>query len=362
MTAGLITKIVDNLQISLQNLHLRIENEDTIEPDNSFSLGITLQGIDLYTTDENWQRIYVDRTKGLNRGKAMHKMLKIQNLGVYYKTAERSLISQAADDERQAFLTTFNNYDESGRAIKQADDYLIIPLRLEVKLTQNDPQTALDSALPLMNLSVGLEEFGITIQKGQYDNVQMLLELWSDYMRFLTTDQLRARKNNFVAMKELLEQMGHEASTRNRKALYAEIFARQLELIATSNPKKPEKLMAALDSDLATHGSHQIYQAIVLGTNAADLELWAKEVVTEKVSTIKREEQLKKQAKSEKKGFFSRVFRKQASEEVTEEEKGDQLLRIEQEIQEHASKMTAISGNQIARKNVPDITFDFSLH
>ena len=42
MTAGLITKIVDNLQISLQNLHMRIENEDTIEPDNSFSLGITL--------------------------------------------------------------------------------------------------------------------------------------------------------------------------------------------------------------------------------------------------------------------------------------------------------------------------------
>ena len=83
-----------------------------------------------------------------------------------------------------------------------------------------------------------------------------------------------------------------------------------------------------MDSDLATHGSHQIYQAIVLGTNAADLELWAKEVVTEKVSTIKREVQLKKQAKNEKKGFFSRVFRKQASE-VTEEEKGDQLLRIE---------------------------------
>ena len=42
MTAGLITKIVDNIQINIKNLHLRVENEDTLENDNSFSLGITL--------------------------------------------------------------------------------------------------------------------------------------------------------------------------------------------------------------------------------------------------------------------------------------------------------------------------------
>ena len=62
MTAGLVTKIIDNLQISLKDLHVRIEHEDCAEPDNSFSIGYTLQGIDLYTTDENWQRVYIDRT------------------------------------------------------------------------------------------------------------------------------------------------------------------------------------------------------------------------------------------------------------------------------------------------------------
>lgn len=58
-----MTKIVDNLQINLQDLHLRIEHEDTIQTENSFSLGITLQEIDLFTTDQNWERIYIDRTK-----------------------------------------------------------------------------------------------------------------------------------------------------------------------------------------------------------------------------------------------------------------------------------------------------------
>ena len=63
MTSSLITKIVDNLQINLKDIHVRIENEDTLEPENSFSLGITLQEIDLYTTDANWKRVYLDRTK-----------------------------------------------------------------------------------------------------------------------------------------------------------------------------------------------------------------------------------------------------------------------------------------------------------
>ena len=88
MTAGLITKIVDNLQINVQNMHIRIENDDMIEPDNSFSIGITLQEIDLYTTDENWERTYIDRTKTANKGKAMNKVLKVHNFGVYYKTKE----------------------------------------------------------------------------------------------------------------------------------------------------------------------------------------------------------------------------------------------------------------------------------
>jgi len=136
MAASLITKIVDNLQISLKNLHVRVENEDIIEPDNSFSLGITLQEIDLYTTDEHWKRIYVDRTKEANKLKAMFKMLKITNFGVYYKIKETSLISQAStDEEKVAVLASYAHYDDTGRILKQSDDYLVTPLTLKLKLT-----------------------------------------------------------------------------------------------------------------------------------------------------------------------------------------------------------------------------------
>ena len=95
MMSSLVTKIVDNLQIKLTNMHIRIENEDAVDRNNQFSLGVTLQGIDLHTTDDCWERIFIDRTKEINKAKSMFKLLKIVNFGVYYKTKETTLISTA---------------------------------------------------------------------------------------------------------------------------------------------------------------------------------------------------------------------------------------------------------------------------
>lgn len=99
-------------------------------------MGITLQAIDLYTTDETWGKNFVDRTKEGNKKKAMFKILVIKNFGVYYKTKETSLISQARTDEEKAVvLDSYSHYDSDGRIMKQADDYLVTPLTLDVQLT-----------------------------------------------------------------------------------------------------------------------------------------------------------------------------------------------------------------------------------
>ena len=220
ITASLVTKIVDNLQVRLEDLHIRIEHEDTIQTENSFSLGVTLQAIDLFTTDQNWQRVYIDRTKDENRGKAMHKVLKIVNFGVYYKTAERSLISQVQPNERAMILETYSQFMETGRIYKHQDDYLVAPILLEVKLIQNDPDIALQTRQALMQLMVNLDQFCITVHKGQYDNVQMLMDLTTEYMRFLNEASLRQRKRNLEQMNDLLKQSGQEVSKNKARELY----------------------------------------------------------------------------------------------------------------------------------------------
>jgi len=140
-----------------------------------------------------------------------------------------------------------------------------------------------------MNLFVGLDKFGITIQKGQYDNVQMLLELSSEYLRFLNAKALVARKQNLTGLDDLLESTGHEISKKSIKILYKQIFDLQLDVSLAADPKKPEKLLEALEEDLITNGKFDLYHAILLGINSEDLQLWAREVVTKKVNDTKRE-------------------------------------------------------------------------
>ena len=48
----------------------------------------------------------------------MNKILKVINFGVYYKTAEKQLISGISDQDKAHILETYSNYQETGRIIK----------------------------------------------------------------------------------------------------------------------------------------------------------------------------------------------------------------------------------------------------
>jgi vacuolar protein sorting-associated protein 13A/C len=48
----LVLKIIDNIQIEIKNIHIRFE--DTIS--NSYSWGIALHRIEIFTTDKDWNR------------------------------------------------------------------------------------------------------------------------------------------------------------------------------------------------------------------------------------------------------------------------------------------------------------------
>ena len=56
----LVTKIVDNLQLTIQNIHVRYEDPISM-PNNFFSLGITLKELSIHTTNSDWNNTYFDR-------------------------------------------------------------------------------------------------------------------------------------------------------------------------------------------------------------------------------------------------------------------------------------------------------------
>lgn len=76
----MIMRAVDNLQITIKSINIRFENQCEIAK-GQFALGLSLQQLDIVTTDENWNAKFIDRT---NSDIPMRKLLMLKNLDIYW--------------------------------------------------------------------------------------------------------------------------------------------------------------------------------------------------------------------------------------------------------------------------------------
>lgn len=55
----MITKVIDNVQVVIKNIHVRCEDELT----KKYSFGITLEELKIFTINKQGQAEFVDRSK-----------------------------------------------------------------------------------------------------------------------------------------------------------------------------------------------------------------------------------------------------------------------------------------------------------
>lgn len=96
---ALVTKIVDNLQVKIKNIHVRFE-DDKSHANNPFSLGLTLSNLSAVSTDSNWIEAFIEDSKA-----PTHKLLKLDSLAIYWTPSSESFkgISQTE------FITKFKS-------------------------------------------------------------------------------------------------------------------------------------------------------------------------------------------------------------------------------------------------------------
>jgi len=90
----LSTKILDNLEVAITNVHLRYEDNHSI-PDTIFSGGVTVNGLTLMTTDEQWSSAFINRKMTADAASpssspCIHKLGTMNGLGVYWNTHSSS--------------------------------------------------------------------------------------------------------------------------------------------------------------------------------------------------------------------------------------------------------------------------------
>ena len=113
-------KVLDNLQINISNIHIRIEDNNTNPP---ISLGLTLQSFSVTNTDENWNPVFVDRN--LNKNASIRKLLRLNNFGFFLNINDKLKLAEYSK-AKDAEIKMGHMFNEKCEYVKDYE-YLIKP-------------------------------------------------------------------------------------------------------------------------------------------------------------------------------------------------------------------------------------------
>ncbi|OBA21906.1 vacuolar protein sorting-associated protein 13 [Metschnikowia bicuspidata var. bicuspidata NRRL YB-4993] len=155
-TESLVTKIVDNLQVTIKNIHVRYE-DDAVLTENPYSLGLTLSELSAASTDENWLPSFIAITQSFTR-----KLLVLRNFACYMTTESASIY----DDDPALILlllkACFTQPEESFQ-------YLLKPVSGEGHLVMH--KAGATDEHPHIRAELFFDEFGIDFDSHQYRDI-----------------------------------------------------------------------------------------------------------------------------------------------------------------------------------------------
>ncbi|KAL6309957.1 vacuolar protein sorting-associated protein 13 [Sparassis latifolia] len=169
LVASLTTKIINNLQVTVRNIHVRYEDQLSV-PGHPFAAGITLAGFTAQSVNEKWEPAFIDSKAG-----AIHKLGKLESLSIYFDTDTSSMaeLSHAEFVEQFAALISKDN----NLPIHQ---FILKPVTGEGRIIMNHK---LDNETPRFDVQLLFDEIGVLLDDNQYRDAISLLDMYHFYMR-----------------------------------------------------------------------------------------------------------------------------------------------------------------------------------
>lgn len=167
-TDSLISKIIDNLQITIKNIHIRYEDLNCFTK-MPYALGFTLDELSAVSTDENWIKNFIENISSVSR-----KLLLLKSLTIYLDTSidshSNQIFSQFGNDKEQ-IIEKLKNYIDlaSSEDSNNNIEYLLQPVTGKGHLTLNKLGPTDDS--PHYNLELFFEQFRLNLNRLQYCNI-----------------------------------------------------------------------------------------------------------------------------------------------------------------------------------------------
>ena len=169
------SKIIDNIEITLKNVHIRYEDSQTI-PNCPFSSGLTLSSFTLSTCDENWHEKFVARDIN-KQSSSIRKIAKVCSFGLYWSTKSEVLSKKSFRDwsTKMQLLIYPGKLDASEKSSYDNVEYILHPANnLVVRLIHNE---LTDKMKPKFDMTVESTNLILKIDRLQYLQLLRTMEM-----------------------------------------------------------------------------------------------------------------------------------------------------------------------------------------
>jgi len=181
-TQSLVTKIVDNVQVTIKNIHVRYEDSISA-PGHPFALGVTLEEFSAVSTDGEWKPTFIQKSN-----KASHKLATLGALAVYWDT-DTDLLgtgreAAASEEERMPHGEVIKRFKEMIVKTDQAESskhqFILKPVSGQAKIELD--KTGGPNA-PKFKANLLFDEIGLVLDDQQYRDALLMVDLFHYFLR-----------------------------------------------------------------------------------------------------------------------------------------------------------------------------------
>lgn len=179
-TESLITKIVDNVQVTIKNIHIRYE-DDCVLTEFPYAVGATLQELSALSTDENWVPSFIAITQNFTR-----KLVLLREFSLYMQTETASMYCSDHDMLLQRLKDCFD--------LQLAPrEYILKPVSGEGHLVVH--KAGATTSHPHIRAELFFDEFAIDFNSNQYRDILWTASKLQWYQKTWKFRKLRPKKS-----------------------------------------------------------------------------------------------------------------------------------------------------------------------
>ena len=267
-TDSLVTAIVDNLQVSIKNIHIRYE-DSIAAPGHPFAIGLTLQDLGAVSTDADWSPTSIQAGSP-----STHKLVSLNALAVYWNT-DATLYGtgtgvevgpEAQGASHDEMLEKFRN------AIQQGENHQYILKPISGKSGVEMDKTG-KIEKPKIKARLIFNELGFVLDEDQYRDALMMVDLFHHFIRHQEYKKYQPTSTPKEDPRAWLRFAGQAVLTkiqdRNRRWTWDYFKERRddrVRYIALFKKKKKDQTLTATETEELTNLEKKL--------NYEDLRFW----------------------------------------------------------------------------------------